>query len=219
MWKYDQGTPDTPCPVVWNDLLFTVTDDGIARAFDASSGKLHWKQRIKGDYKASPLAAEGRIYFLNTTGVCTVVSASPKFEKLAENQLPDATLASPAAAHGNLFIRGKQGALLPGRKTPRQSLMKRIAWLTDIHLNFLLAQQVHEFLKSVVEVRPDAVLVSGDIAESHNVCDYLEQMREMIPVPIYFVLGNHDYYHGSIVETRIRVQQFCAERSGLHYLT
>jgi outer membrane protein assembly factor BamB len=108
VWKYDQGTPDTPCPVLSNDLLFTVTDDGIARAFDARAGHLHWKQRLAGDYKASPLAAEGRIYFLNTAGLCTVIAASNRFEKLAENQLPDVTLASPAVSGGHLFIRGRQ---------------------------------------------------------------------------------------------------------------
>jgi outer membrane protein assembly factor BamB len=107
VWRYDQGTPDTPCPVVSGELLFTVTDNGVATALDALSGKRLWKERLKGDYKASPLAAEGRIYFLNTTGLCTVVSASPKFEKLAENQLPDSTLASPAAAGGPRFIRGR----------------------------------------------------------------------------------------------------------------
>jgi outer membrane protein assembly factor BamB len=115
-WKVDKGTPDTPCPVVWSDLLFTVGDDGVARAFDALTGRLHWTQRLKGDYKASPLAAEGRIYFLNTAGLCTVVAASARFEKLAENQLPDATLASPAAAGGQLFIRGRQALYCLGRK-------------------------------------------------------------------------------------------------------
>jgi outer membrane protein assembly factor BamB len=108
VWKFEQGTPDTPCPVIWNETLFTVTDDGIARSFDALTGKLHNKERLKGDYKASPLAAEGRIYFLNTSGLCTVVSASEKMEKLGENQLPDTTLASPAVAGGQLFIRGRQ---------------------------------------------------------------------------------------------------------------
>lgn len=114
-WKHEKGTPDTPCTVVWDDLLFAVTDDGIARAFDASTGRLHWTQRLPGDYKASPLAAEGRIYFLNTAGLCTVTSASSRYEKLAENQLPDATLASPAAAGGHLFIRGRQALYCLGQ--------------------------------------------------------------------------------------------------------
>ena len=97
--------------------------------------------------------------------------------------------------------------------------MKRIAWLTDIHLNFLLAHQVDEFLASVAQARPDAVVVSGDIGESHNICNYLERMQELIPAPIYFVLGNHDYYHGSIAEVRNRVALFCADRPRLHFLT
>jgi len=108
VWKHSQGTPDTPCPVVWGEVLFTVTDNGIARAFDALTGKLYWTERLKGDYKASPLAAESRIYFLNTDGLCTVVSASPRYELLAENKLPDTTLASPAASGGHLYIRGRE---------------------------------------------------------------------------------------------------------------
>ena len=96
--------------------MFTVTDDGIARAFDALTGQLHWKQRLKGDYKASPVAAEGRIYCLNTSGLCTVLSASPRYEKLAENQLPDTTLASPAISGGQIFIRGRQALYCLGDK-------------------------------------------------------------------------------------------------------
>jgi outer membrane protein assembly factor BamB len=116
VWKYEQGTPDTPCPVAVNELLFAVSDDGIARCFDAATGQLHWTKRLKGDYKASPLAAEGRIYFSNTAGLCTVVSASMRYEKLAENQLPDSTLASSAASGGHLFIRGRQALWCVGEK-------------------------------------------------------------------------------------------------------
>jgi outer membrane protein assembly factor BamB len=116
VWKHDKGTPDTPCPVLSGGLLFTITDDGIARAFDAATGQLHWTQRLKGDYKASPLAAAGRIYFLNTTGLGTVVSASTHFEPLAENVLPDSTLASPAVSDGHIFIRGRQALYCLGKE-------------------------------------------------------------------------------------------------------
>lgn len=97
--------------------------------------------------------------------------------------------------------------------------MKRIAWLTDIHLNFLSDAGVDEFLASVALARPDAVLVGGDIGESPDICDYLERMRRILRAPIYFVLGNHDFYRGSIAETRRRVAQFCADRAELCYLT
>lgn len=109
-WTYDQGTPDTCCPVAWDTLLFTVTDDGVGE--DLRS--LHRPSEMEAatgetaQYKASPLAAEGRIYFMNTQGLCTVVAASPKFDKLTQNQLDDETLASPCTSDGHLFIRGKK---------------------------------------------------------------------------------------------------------------
>lgn len=108
VWQYDEGSPDTCSPVLWNDLLFTVTDDGIARCIDVPTGHLQWKQRLKGGYKASPLAADGRIYFLSIDGLCTVISASPRFDKLVENKLDDETVASPAISNGRIYIRGRK---------------------------------------------------------------------------------------------------------------
>jgi outer membrane protein assembly factor BamB len=116
-WKAEQGTPDSCCPVVWRDLLFTLTDDGIVRCFDAFSGKLNWKDRVPGDYKASPLAADGRVYLLNTAGLCTVISANRrKFEELAENQIDDQTLASPAVSAGRLYLRGRKALYCVGTR-------------------------------------------------------------------------------------------------------
>ena len=97
--------------------------------------------------------------------------------------------------------------------------MKRAVWLTDIHLNFLPPDRVERFLLEVAAAQPDAVLVSGDIAEAHDVCDYLLQMRRMVAAPIYFVLGNHDFYHGSVRVTRERVTELCRRQESLHYLT
>ena len=108
LWRDDQGTPDTCCPVVWGELIFTVTDDGIARCFHAESGNLKWKQRLEGKYKASPIAIEGRIYFLNTTGLTTVVSASTQYDRLTTCPLDAETIASPAVSEGRIYLRGKQ---------------------------------------------------------------------------------------------------------------
>ncbi len=116
VWRFEQGTPDTPCPVLQGDLLFTANDDGIGRCFDAANGKIHWKERLKGDYKASPISADGKIFFLNTTGLCTVIAASGRFERLAENELPDTTIASPAVSGGHIFIRGRKALYCIGEK-------------------------------------------------------------------------------------------------------
>lgn len=108
VWKETEATPDTCCPVLWQDLLFTVSDNGIAKCYHAPTGNLKWKKRLPGDYKASPVAAEGRVYFLNMHGTTTVTAANERFEKLAENQLADETQASPAFSAGRIYIRGKQ---------------------------------------------------------------------------------------------------------------
>ncbi|HEY2148721.1 MAG TPA: PQQ-binding-like beta-propeller repeat protein [Pirellulales bacterium] len=117
VWRVDQGTPDSSTPVVWENHLFTINDGGIARAYDAHSGRSDWVPplRLKGDYKASPIAAEGRIYFLNTHGLCTVVSATSHAEKLAENEIDDETLASPAVSDGRIYFRGRKALWCVGK--------------------------------------------------------------------------------------------------------
>jgi outer membrane protein assembly factor BamB len=108
LWEETQGTPDSSCPVVTGDLIFWIADNGQAQCRDARTGQLHWRQRLPGDYKASPLAAAGRVYFVNLAGLCTVVAAAPKFEKLAENKLAADTIASPAVSDGRLYLRGRK---------------------------------------------------------------------------------------------------------------
>ena len=115
-WTEPQGTPDTPCPVVWKDHLFWVSDEGFAQCRDAKTGELKWKERLRGDFKPTPLAADGKIYFLNRSGQCTVVAAAPKFEKLAENQIDDETTASPVVCDGKIYLRGKKALWCIGSK-------------------------------------------------------------------------------------------------------
>ena len=88
---------------------------GIARCFDIHTGRQLWTERVKGQYKASPLAAEGRIYLLNTHGLCTVISAADRFDKLAENQIDDDTIASPAVSDGRIYLRGHKSLWCIGK--------------------------------------------------------------------------------------------------------
>lgn len=97
--------------------------------------------------------------------------------------------------------------------------MKRVVWLTDIHLNFVKPPQISEFLAQVVKQKPDVVLVGGDIGEGHTFSRYLQEMARAIPCPIYFVLGNHDFYCSSIAETRKRAASIATDGSGLTWLT
>ena len=114
-WRTTADTPDTPTPVAWKGLLFVVSDSGFAQCLDARTGAVHWKERLPGDYKASPLAADGRIYFINLAGRCTVLAAAAKFQKLADNRLDDEIIASPAVADGKLYLRGKKALYCIGK--------------------------------------------------------------------------------------------------------
>jgi len=116
VWKTRDSTPDTPCPVVWQGLLFVVSDDGIAQCFDAKTGEAKWKERLPGGCKASPLAADGRVYFVGLAGRFTVVSASAAFERLADNRLDDEFIASPAVSDGKLFLRGRKALYCVGER-------------------------------------------------------------------------------------------------------
>jgi predicted phosphohydrolase len=81
----------------------------------------------------------------------------------------------------------------------------RASWLTDIHLNFLKPLALKAFYDRVAAERPDAVLITGDIAESDSVAKVLEEMAQHTGAAVYFVLGNHDYYRSSIRTVREKV--------------
>ncbi|MCA9039085.1 MAG: PQQ-like beta-propeller repeat protein [Planctomycetaceae bacterium] len=116
VWTYDNNTPDTCCSVVVDNMLFMVSDNGIASCLNSQSGELHWRHRLGGDFKSSPLYADGHIYFLNKSGVCTVVEAAPEYREISENKLDDEFLASPAVSDGQIFLRGKQTLYVIGER-------------------------------------------------------------------------------------------------------
>lgn len=78
----------------------------------------------------------------------------------------------------------------------------KLAWLTDIHLNFIDVNIRREFYQAIINTQCNSVLISGDIAEAHCLVDILSEMAEYIKMPIYFILGNHDFYRGQIDEVR-----------------
>ncbi|MGB0911905.1 MAG: metallophosphoesterase, partial [Nitrospirales bacterium] len=85
----------------------------------------------------------------------------------------------------------------------------RIAWTTDIHLNFLNEQRRKIFFRSILEHNPDAMFITGDIAEAPSLSFHLQEMVDVIQKPIYFILGNHDYYYGSISAIRKETKVLC----------
>ena len=84
----------------------------------------------------------------------------------------------------------------------------RAAWLTDIHLNFLEDEEIDRFLESVRQADADVVLLGGDIGEADSLLRFLQRIESALSKPIYFVLGNHDHYGGSIESVRSETRSF-----------
>lgn len=97
--------------------------------------------------------------------------------------------------------------------------MPRLAWLTDLHLNFVSRRTAGELFSEVASQRPDAVVVTGDTADARSFGAMLRQLAAVVARPVYFVLGNHDYYHGSIDRVREEARESCRQSEWLHWLS
>jgi outer membrane protein assembly factor BamB len=104
-WTLTRGAPYTPSPLLVGDELYYVSDTGVLSCVDAKTGQMLWQQRLVGNYSASPVFADGRVYVLSEEGVTTVFAPGKVFRRLGSNRLDGTTLASIAVADGSLFIR------------------------------------------------------------------------------------------------------------------
>lgn len=106
-WRVTRGVPQKPSLTLVGDLIFMVNDRGIASAVEAKTGEIVWTSRVRGEYSASPLAAPGRVYFFAEDGRTTVIEAGREFKVLAENDLGDGFMASPAVDGDALILRSR----------------------------------------------------------------------------------------------------------------
>ncbi len=95
---------------------------------------------------------------------------------------------------------------------------KKILWTTDLHLNFLTNEKIKLFIQEIMSKSPDALLIGGDIGEATSTCFYLQKLEQSIKCPIYFVLGNHDYYKGSLSKVKKDVCQLTNSSKKLFFL-
>ena len=111
-WKAERGTPYVPSPILFDGrLYFTQSNQGILTSLNASDGsEAIARTRIEdlGDIYASPVGADGRIYFVGRKGTTVVIESGSEFKVLATNQLDDNFHASPALAGKQIFLRGKR---------------------------------------------------------------------------------------------------------------
>ena len=121
-WQTTKATPipSRPSLIVDRGLLYTVSDDGFAICLDAATGKVHYSERLDGEFSASPVLADGRLYYCNQIGKTFVLATGKTFEVVAENRLGEARnigfMASPAIAGDALFLRTTTHLYCVGKK-------------------------------------------------------------------------------------------------------
>ena len=96
--------------------------------------------------------------------------------------------------------------------------MTRYAWLTDIHLEFLRSKETIAFVKELASQKFDGLFLTGDISTASQIETHLQLFNDLYQAPVYFVLGNHDYYGGSIEAVRKMVERICYKSKWLHWL-
>jgi outer membrane protein assembly factor BamB len=107
-WTYGKGMPSISSPVIYDDLIYVVRDGGILSTFEAASGKLVKQARLEGhgrQYYASPVAADGKIFLIDSDGGLSVVKAGRDWTTLATSELGEACWATPAISDGRLYVR------------------------------------------------------------------------------------------------------------------
>lgn len=106
-WKTDRGAPYTGTPILYQGILYALTDNGILSAYEPKTGERIYQQRVAGGagFSASPVAANGRLYLASEDGDVHVVKAGRAYELLASNRMGEPLMATPAISGNTMFIR------------------------------------------------------------------------------------------------------------------
>lgn len=114
-WEQPQGVPTLASLLLADRWVYSATDSGIVNCFDAKTGEPVWRKRIGGKHAASPILAEGRIYFLSEPdGEATIIEVGPEYKEIARNTLGELCKASMAISQGNIFIRSQNNLFCVG---------------------------------------------------------------------------------------------------------
>lgn len=94
-----------------------------------------------------------------------------------------------------------------------------INWVSDIHLDCLQDKQVTKFAETLIKNSPEAIVVSGDISNANQLVYHLSVLEKVVQRPIYYVLGNHDFYGSSIDTVRTQMKDVTNMSQYLRYLS
>ena len=117
LWRYRKGVPHVPSPLLYNGILYLVREGGIVTSLDAKSGEVGRQARISGapgDYLASPIAAEDKIYTLSAEGKLGVLRPGLSWDVLAVSDLGEECYATPAISKSCIYVRSSKSVMCFG---------------------------------------------------------------------------------------------------------
>jgi len=116
VWHEKVGAGYVPSPIAHGENIFLVHDDGRASCRDAMTGKLHWLERLGKHHHASPVEADGHLYFIDDEGITHILKAGETFEVIAKNPIGEQCFSSPAFSQGQIIIRGAKHLICIGKR-------------------------------------------------------------------------------------------------------
>jgi outer membrane protein assembly factor BamB len=127
-WSKQRGGPYMPTPVVYGDLLYTCSNQGVLTAYNAVTGERIYQERLGGKggaFTASPVASDGKIYLASEDGDVFVVKAGPKYELLSTNRVGEVMMATPAISEGLIIVRGINHLFAFGEPVAAKKIAKK----------------------------------------------------------------------------------------------
>jgi outer membrane protein assembly factor BamB len=115
VYRIEKGSPHLPTPLAYNGRLFLWTEKGIASSVRLETGEVVTTKRIGGNYSASPICIDGKLYAVSDAGEVVVLKADDSLEELARNQLDEPSRATPAVAGGRHYLRTMSRLICIGR--------------------------------------------------------------------------------------------------------
>ncbi len=105
VWRLKTHVGRYASPLLVDGLIYMAAEESFISCFEAATGDVVWTERVGGKFAASPVYADGRLYFFNQEGKTTVLKPGRTFEVLATNSLADGFMASPAVSDGAFYLR------------------------------------------------------------------------------------------------------------------
>jgi len=115
VWHTNEGAAYVPSPITAGEWCIIVSDSGVAHCYEAKTGRIAWEERLR-EHHASPVTAEGNMWFINDRGTLHTIKPGEKYDEVATSEIGEKVFASPAMSEGQVFVRGDKSLICFGQR-------------------------------------------------------------------------------------------------------